>query len=78
MLGKALKFLRINKGLSQEQLGKITNIGRSTISDYEREKTDINFYNLEKIANNCGYKIFFISDDNKEKWQIKDLKRKDI
>lgn len=78
MIGKALKYLRIKKGLSQEQLGKITNIGRSTISDYEREKTDINYSNLEKIANNCGYKIMFVSDDNKEKWQIKDLKRKDV
>lgn len=79
MIGKALKYMRIKKGLSQEQLGKITNIGRSTISDYEREKTDINFDNIEKIANTCDFEIIFKNKKEKnEYWQIKEIKRKDI
>ena len=78
MIGKALKYMRNNKNLKQQQLSSIVNIGRTTLSDYEREKTDINFDTLEKIANNCGYKIFFINEENKDKFQVKDLIRKDI
>ena len=50
MIGKIIKTMRREKGLTQEELSKITFIGRSTLSDYEREKTDINFENIEKIA----------------------------
>lgn len=76
MIGKAIKKMRSNSHLSQEKLSKLVNIGRTTLSDYEREKTDINFETLENIANECGYKIYFIG--NNEKFQVKDLKRKDI
>lgn len=78
MLGKAIKYMRKNTKLSQENLSKIINIGRTTLSDYEREKTDINFETLEKLANVCGYKIFFINEKNKDKFQIKDIARKEI
>lgn len=76
MIGKTLKYMRIQKNLTQEQLGKICNIGRTTLSDYEREKTDINFETIEKISKICGYKIFF--ENENEKFQTKDLERKDI
>lgn len=78
MIGKALKYMRSKTGLNQENLSKLVNIGRSTLSDYEREKTDINFENLEKLANKCGYKIFFINEKTKDKFQIRDLIRKDV
>lgn len=78
MIGKTLKYMRNKKELKQEQISKLVNIGRSTLSDYEREKTDINFDTLEKIANICGYKIFFINEKENDKFQIKDLERKDI
>lgn len=78
MLGKAIKYMRKNTKLSQENLSKIINIGRTTLSDYEREKTDINFETLEKLANVCGYKIFFINEKSKDKFQIKDIARKEI
>ena len=76
MIGSAIKYMRIKKGLTQDSLGKICNIGRSTLSDYEREKTDINFETLERIAKECGYKIYF--ENESEKFQVTDLKRKDI
>ncbi len=76
MIGKALKYMRNKKMLNQENLAKLVNIGRSTLSDYEREKTDINFETLENIAKVCGYKIYF--DNGKEKFQVKELERKDI
>ena len=78
MIGKALKYMRNSINLNQENMSKLINIGRTTLSDYEREKTDINFYTLENLANKCGYKIYFINEKTKDKFQIKDLARKDI
>ena len=48
MIGKIIRTMRRENRLTQEELSKITYIGRSTLSDYEREKTDINFENIEK------------------------------
>ena len=78
MIGKAVKYMRNSINLNQENMSKLVNIGRSTLSDYEREKTDINFENLEKIANKCGYKIYFVNEKTKDKFQVKDIERKEI
>lgn len=78
MIGKVLKYIRTQKGLSQEKMSLLTSIGRSTLSDYEREKTDINFYNIEKIAKECDYEIVFRNTKTKEEFRAKDLERKDI
>lgn len=74
MVGKALKYMRMNKGLNQEQLGKILNISQQNLSRYEKNQRIISFELIEQIANNCGYKIYFEND--KEKFQIKDILRK--
>ncbi len=76
MIGKVIKYMRKSRKLRQSDLIKILNIGQSTLSDYENEKISINFETLEKIANECGFKIFFVSDN--EKFEAKDLARKDI
>ncbi len=78
MVGKAIKYMRNTKQMNQEKLSNIVAIGRTTLSDYEREKTDINFDTLERIANTCGYKIYFINEQTKDKFEVKDLQRKDI
>ncbi len=76
MIGKALKYMRIKNGWKQEQLAKILEISQQNLSRYENEQRIISFENIEQIANNCGYKIYF--DNGKEKFQIKDLERKDV
>lgn len=76
MIGKALKYMRIKKGLNQTQLAKILNIAQTTLSGYETKYSNPTFETIEQIANNCGYKIYF--DNGIEKFQIKDLERKDI
>ena len=48
MIGKILKTMRHESGLTQKQISEKTYLGRSTLSDYEREKTDISFENIEK------------------------------
>lgn len=79
MIGKIIKTMRRGNNLTQEELSKLTFIGRSTLSDYEREKTDINFENIEKIAEACNYEILFVN--KKDKTQIlssKNINRKEI
>lgn len=76
MIGKVLKYMRSQNNISQEKISLMTNLGRTTISDYEREKTDINFENLEKIAKLCDYEIFFRNKKTKEEFKAKDIERK--
>ena len=76
MIGKALKYMRVKKGLNQEQLGKLINISQQNLSRYEKNQRIISFEMIEKISSTCGYKIYF--ENENEKFQIKDLKRKDI
>lgn len=61
MIGKILKTMRRENNLTQEDISKKAYIGRSTLSDYEREKTDINFENIEKIAEICNYEVLFVN-----------------
>lgn len=78
MIGKALKYMRINKGLSQFQLAKILNLSQQNISRYEKNQRIISFDLIEKIANNCDYEIIFRNKKINEEFKIKDLERKDI
>ena len=78
MIGKALKYMRKQKQLKQEQIGLLINVRGNTITQYENEKRNPTFETIEKIANNCGYKIFFVNEETKDKFQVKDLIRKDI
>ena len=79
MIGKIIKTMRHESGLTQKQISEKTYIGRSTLSDYEREKTDINFENIEKIANVCNYNIIFVNKKDKNKFLSSDnIDRKEI
>lgn len=76
MIGKAIKYMRKQKKLNQKELGDLIKINRTTIGNYETGARQPTFQTIEEIANQCGYKIFFESKD--EKFQLNDLKRKDI
>ncbi len=78
MIGRIIKYIRTTKGLTQTNLSKSLNIGRSTLSDYEREKTDINFETLEKLAEACDFEIIFRNVKTKEEISSKNINRKDI
>lgn len=79
MIGKILKTMRRENNFTQEKLAELTYIGRSTLSDYERLKTDINFENIEKIAEVCGYEVVFINRKDKNKvLTTKNIERKEI
>ena len=79
MIGKIIRTMRRENNLSQEELANKVFLGRTTLSDYEREKTDINFDYLEKIANACGYDILFVNKKDKTKiLSSKNINRKEI
>ena len=79
MIGKIIKTMRRENNFSQEELAKKVYLGRTTLSDYEREKTDINFDNLEKIANACNYDVLFVNKQDKSKvLSSKNINRKEI
>lgn len=58
-IGKIIRYMRIQSNMSQDELAKKIHIGRTTLSDYEREKTDINFNTIIKICRECSYEITF-------------------
>lgn len=69
MIGKIIRTMRRENRLTQEELSKITYIGRSTLSDYEREK----------IADACNYNVVFVNKkDNSKVLSSKNINRKEI
>lgn len=77
MIGKLLRTMRRKARLSQEQIGKLTGYARNTISQYETETLQPDFKTIEKIANECGYRIEFINDKG-EKLNSKNIEREEI
>lgn len=50
-LGQRIKKLRDGKGLSQGELGKLVNVGNTTISQWENDKRIPDLATLDKLAN---------------------------
>ena len=78
MIGKALKYMRKKNNLKQDHIAKILNVKSNTISQYETNNRQPTFDIIEKIANECGYSIYFINNKNNDKFKLNDLKRKDV
>ncbi|MCZ8513396.1 helix-turn-helix transcriptional regulator [Paenibacillus filicis] len=61
LIGKRIRDLRKERGLSQEQLGELANLNYTYIGGVERAETNISVLNLSKIAQalNVGvYELF--------------------
>lgn len=78
MIGNVLKYMRKRKKLNQKEISENVGVARNTISQYETETIQPTFDIIEKIAQICGYKIYFENTTNKEKFEAKDITRKDI
>lgn len=48
-ISRTIRFLRVNKGLSQEQLAQLANLDRTYISGVERGTRNLTINSLEKI-----------------------------
>ncbi len=77
MIGKIIKYSRKQSGLTQEELGKLANINRTTLGNYETEFRQPTFEMIETLLNKCGVKIYF-EMNNGERFESKDILRKDI
>lgn len=56
-LGKKIKQLRLDAGLSQERLGEITGLDRTYISGIERGVRNPSLKNIEKLAKALKVKV---------------------
>ena len=68
-VGKRVKELRNNLGLSQEELANIVELDRTYITSVERGKRNISIVNIEKLANalNVTLSVFFEFEKGEEK-----------
>tara|TARA_R110001592_G_scaffold37439_6_gene124888 strand:- start:115 stop:456 length:342 start_codon:yes stop_codon:yes gene_type:complete len=62
-IGKKIKVLRAEKGVSQQQLADLINKTRTLISHIE-VTSKVNFYTLNEIANALGVPVSYFTDDN--------------
>lgn len=60
---------RIKKGLSQEELGELSELHRTYIGGIERCERNVTLKNVEKIANALGVKAVFLLDEKNDKNQ---------
>lgn len=58
LVSKELKILRIENGLSQEELSKKSKISISSIVRYEQKDNDIKLSTLEKLIKPYGISLF--------------------
>ena len=56
-LGKRIQAIRVERGLTQEQLDELTGLQRSYISDIERGARNPSIKNIAKIAKALKVKV---------------------
>ena len=64
--------------LTQNDLSKLCNIANTTLSGYESNYREPSFETLEKLANECGYKIQFKNEKTGEILTSENINRKEI
>ena len=61
-LGSKVRYERIKKNLSQEELAEIANLNMRSISTIERGGTDVKFTTLTKLAEALGVETTVLID----------------
>jgi len=65
--GRKIRKIRIDKGLTQEQLGFKCNLHRTYIGMIERGEKNITLLNIEKIANALNISVCILFEDDNGK-----------
>ena len=78
MIGKIIKYARKNAGLTQDELGKLANINRTTLGNYETEFRQPTFEMVETLLKKCDVRIYFENVKSGEVFESKDIVRKDV
>nr|DAZ16717.1 MAG TPA: helix-turn-helix domain protein [Caudoviricetes sp.] len=79
--GEILKSLRLEKGLTQEELGKIINQSKQTVYNWENDKRKCDVESLFKLAKFFDVTIDYLtgySNDRKPKTDLSDRQKKVI
>ena len=67
ILSQNLRMLRLEQGLSQEQLAGIAGLHRTYVGSVERGERNISIDNIEKLANALGCNVTrLLEKDNNE------------
>ncbi len=74
MIGTIIKNMRVEKGFSQKELGRLLNLADTTISSYERGNSQPDFDTILMIFAICGYKIKLM-DENGATHSLEELSR---
>jgi DNA-binding XRE family transcriptional regulator len=59
-IGRRVRRLREQEGLSQAELGERLGVSKQSISNFERGKQRISFERLQRVLNELGYKLHLI------------------
>ena len=73
-IGKRIKKIRSDKGLTQKQLAKIAGVGEMTISQYERGVRQPKVEQLQRIVNVLGISMNQLLTDSEESFTPKKLR----
>lgn len=63
--GKTVRNLRIQKGLSQEQLAHLSDVHRTYIGMIERAEKNVTLTSIQKIASGLGVSIIDLLEDDR-------------
>lgn len=72
-IGSLIKELRTERGLSQQELSKFSNVPFTTINKLENDKANVTIETLEKILAVFSYELTGVKKTNKNKSELKEL-----
>lgn len=78
MIHKIIRTMRKKANLTQGELSKRLNIANTTLSGYESNYREPTFDTIEKIANECGFKILFVNEKTEETLTSANIHRKEL
>ena len=64
LLALNMKYLRADRGLSQDQLALLAGLDRTFVAHVERLKRNISLDNLEKLASALGVSVANLLDED--------------
>ena len=67
LLGQAIKLARVERNLTQEELGELVGVKRAQISKIENSATDARFTTILKVFDALGAKVNFHVELNNRK-----------
>ncbi|HAY20709.1 MAG TPA: hypothetical protein DCY27_00770, partial [Desulfobacterales bacterium] len=78
--GERLKKIRTERGLRQEDIGRIVHVGKSTVSQWENNIHTPDLETVSKIANHLNIPVgyFLANDPSAPAWWYRDTPPTDV